>query len=76
MLAYYLQWHAMQRLQPLFDEDGKGKDRRWSLDIIIDRLKSIRKTECLINGVAIKTCVSTPDKEQQAILNLLNVKIM
>jgi transposase len=76
MLAYYLQWHAMQRLQPLFDEDGKGRDRRWSLDIIIDRLKSIRKTECLINGVAIKTCVSTPDKEQQAILNLLNVKIM
>jgi len=30
MLAYYLQWHALQRLQPLFDTDGDGKDRPWT----------------------------------------------
>ena len=75
MLAYYLQWHAMQRLQPLFDEDEKGKDRRWTLEIIVERLKSIRKTENLIDGVVIKTCVSTPDHEQQSILDLLKVKM-
>jgi transposase len=76
MLAYYLQWHAMQRLQPLFDEDEKGKDRRWTLEIIVERLKSIRKTENLIDGVVIKTCISIPDHEQQTILDLLKVKMM
>ncbi len=75
MLAYYLQWHAMQRLQPLFDEDEGGKDRRWTFEIIVERLKSIRKTQNLINGVAIKTCISTPDHEQQSILDLLKVKM-
>lgn len=75
MLAYYLQWHAMQRLQPLFDEDEKGKDRRWTLEIIVERLKSIRKTENLIDGVVIKTCISIPDQEQQTILDLLKVKM-
>lgn len=75
MLAYYLQWHAMQRLQPLFDDDEKGKDRRWMFAIIVERLKSIRKTENTINGVTIKTCISRPDQEQHAILDLLGVKI-
>ena len=74
MLAYYLQWHAMQRLQPLFDENENGKDRRWTFEIIVERLKSIRKTENLVDGVVIKTCISTPDHEQQAILDLLKVK--
>jgi transposase len=75
MLAYYLQWHAMQKLQSMFKEDKKGKDRRWTFSIIIERLKSIRKTENLINGIAINSCISTPDQEQQAILDLLGVKI-
>jgi len=34
MLAYYLQWHFMQRVAPLFANDGKGSERRWSFDII------------------------------------------
>lgn len=28
VLAYYLQWHRKQRLQPLFDSDGEGKHRQ------------------------------------------------
>ena len=76
MLAYYLQWHAMQKLKPLFDEDGKGKDKRWTFEGIIDRLKSIRKVENLINGTVIKTNISTLDMEQQQILKLLKVKLM
>jgi len=76
MLAYYLQWHAMQRLKPLFENDGKGQDKRWTFEAIIERLKSIRKTQCLINGVAVKTEITKSDEEQAQILNLLGVKIM
>lgn len=49
MLAYYLQWHFMQRVEPLFAKDGEGDERRWSFDIIIKRLKSITKVEQLQN---------------------------
>ena len=75
MLAYYLQWHMMQKLQSLFQEDKKGKERRWTFAGIIERLKSIRKTENLIKGITINSCISTPDQEQKAILDLLGVKI-
>jgi transposase len=74
-LAYYLQWHAMQRLKPLFDSDGKYKEKRWNISIIIERLKSIRKVENLINGVVVKTNISKSDIEQELILNLLKVKL-
>jgi len=75
MLAYYLQWHALQRLQPLFATDGEGKDRRWSWPIILERLKSIRTQTCRL-GRAVLPCVLTrPDPEQQRILDLLKVKL-
>ena len=76
MLAYYLQWHAVKLLQPLFNTDGKGKEKRWSIGTVIERLKSIRKVDNLINGVVVKRNISEPDKEQHEILNLLNVKLM
>ena len=75
MLAYYLQWHIMQRVKPLFEADGKGSDRRWSFDIIIKRLKSITKIETLIDGIVIKRSASAPDQEQNEILKLLKVKL-
>ena len=75
MLAYYLQWHAMQRLKPLFDNDGIGKDREWTFETVVERLKHICKAECLIDDVAIKTNISKPQKDQQCILDLLNVKL-
>jgi len=76
MLAYYLQWHAVQKLKPLFDADGKGKEQRWTFEGIVDRLKSIRKIENLINGVVVKTNISMPDKEQKKILKLLGVALV
>jgi len=76
MLAYYLQWHATQRLKPLFDSDGYGKDRRWTVETVVERLKSIRKVDNLINGIVVKSNISEPDKEQVKILNLLNVKLV
>ncbi len=75
MLAYYLQWHAMERLKPLFDFDGQGQDRRWTFAVVVERLKSIRKIDNLINGVVVKSNISEPDKEQMGILNLLNVNL-
>ena len=74
-LAYYLQWNAMQRLKPLFDNDGQFKEKRWTFELIIERLKSIRITENVINGIVIKTVISQPDEEQQQILDLLGIKL-
>jgi len=76
MLAYYLQWHATELLKPLFESDGKGQDRRWTIPTVIERLKSIRKVDNLINGIVVKSNVSEPDEEQAKILNLLNVKLV
>ena len=74
-LAYYIQWHATQRLKPLFEADGEYADKRWTFEIVVERLKSIRLTETLIGGVVVKNCVSKPDEEQQKILELLKVKL-
>jgi len=75
MLAYYLQWHVMERLKPLFASDGSGKDRRWTFETVVERLKSIRKIENLIDGIVVKKNISEPDEEQARILNLLGVKL-
>ena len=74
-LAYYIQWHALQRLKPLFEADGKFEDKRWTFEIVVKRLKSIRLTETLVAGIVVKNCVSKPDEEQQKILDLLKVKL-
>jgi len=75
MLAYYLQWHAMQRLKPLFESDGVGKNRLWTFETIVERLKHICKVENIIGDIVIKTNISKPQKDQQCILDLLNIKL-
>lgn len=75
MLAYYIQWHAVKKLAKLFEKDGTCNDQRWTFELVIERLKSIRKTECLVSGIAVKEEISIPDNEQQEILNLLEVKL-
>lgn len=75
MLAYYIQWNATKKLAPLFENDGTHEKQRWTFKHVIERLKSIRKTQCLISGIPIKQEISTPDAEQQKILDLLDVKI-
>ena len=42
-LAYYLQWHLKQRLEPLFAADGAHKDRQWTVRNVIERLAAIRR---------------------------------
>lgn len=70
MLAYYLQWHLVDRLRPLFEEDGEGKERRWTVENVIERLASIRSNRVEANGVGFDQ-ISEADAEQREILRLL-----
>lgn len=71
MLAYYVEWHAIQLLQPLFEQDGKGAKKHFSWDRIIERLKSIRIQDCSLDKNLIPGIITSPDNEQQKILDLL-----
>jgi transposase len=70
MLAYYLQWHLVDRLRPLFEQDGTGKDRRWSVQNVIERLAAIRSNRVSANGVQFDQ-ITEADDEQSEILQLL-----
>ncbi len=74
MLAYYLQWHMEQRLAPLFEEDGDGKNRRWTFRGVIGCLAQITRNKVAVNGAKFYQN-STPTKEQKQILDLLQVKM-
>lgn len=74
VLAYYVQWHLEQRLKPLFEEDGQGKHRQWTMENVLERLKGIRQQRVSVGGVEFDQ-VSQPDDEQQKILDLLKVKL-
>ncbi len=72
-LAYYLLWHAEQRLVPLFQSDGQGRHQRWSMELVVQRLANLQKETCLIGGNPIGIIRSQPDEEQQKILDFLGV---
>jgi hypothetical protein len=74
MLAYYLQWHMKQRLQPLFDSDGEGKHRQWTFENVIQRLKTIRREKASLAGAEFFQ-TNTPEPDQQRILDLLGVRL-
>ena len=73
-LAYYLIWNAKQRLLPLTESDVDGQNKKYTFEFIIERLKSIRKETVEIEGVE-TTIITKCDKEQQRILDYLNVNI-
>jgi transposase len=74
VLAFYLQWHMQQRLQPLFEADGEGKNRQWTLENVIERLRAIRKQRVKVAEVEFDQ-ITQPDREQQKILDLMKVKL-
>ena len=74
VLAYYLQWHMQQRLQPLFEQDGLGKERQWTVANVVERLKGIRRERVRVAGVEYDH-VTEVDAEQEKILELLKVKM-
>jgi transposase len=73
LLAYYLQWQARQRLQPLFAEDGTGKRRQWTFENVITHLTTIRSNRVKTNGVEFELHTHA-DSDHQKILGLLNGK--
>jgi transposase len=74
MLAYYLQWHMKQRLRPLFDADGEGKNRQWTFENVIQRLMAIRREKVSMAGAEFLQ-ITTPEPDQQHILDLLKVRL-
>ena len=75
MLAYYVQWHARQMLEPLFAADGKGRNRQWTWEHVMERLKGIRSQTLYLGNAQIPNAISRPDEQQQQILDLLKVKL-
>lgn len=74
MLAYYVQWHMQSRLKPLFDNDKKGENRRWTFANVVETLKQITRNKTSSQGIEFYQN-STPTKSQQKILDYLAVKI-
>ena len=73
-LADYLQWQLKKRLEPLFAADGTHKDRHWTLRNVIERLAAIRR-EKIVMGVVEFEKVTTPEPDQQTILDYLKVRL-
>jgi hypothetical protein len=73
MLAYHLQWHARQRLQPLFEEDGAGRERQWTFQNVLEHLTNIRSNRVASHGVEFDLITRT-NPDQQRILDLLSGK--
>jgi transposase len=71
-LAYYVQWHMVERLRPLFEADGQGADRRWTVKNVIQRLAGIGRYLARVSGVEFYQNTDA-DEEQQAIIKLLGV---
>jgi transposase len=75
MLSYYILWHFKNKLKDLLNnEKNTGKKRFWTIDRLIERLKSIRKEKRVINGIDIYE-ITIPDDEQQKILDILGIKM-
>ena len=70
LLAYYLQWHAGQRLKPLFAEDGEGKERQWTFANVIEHLCAIRRDRVKSADLEFDL-VTQAGEDQQRILQLL-----
>jgi len=73
-LAYYIQWHANKRLDGFFAADRTHKNREWTMHNGIERLCTIRRERISMAGVKFEK-VTTPQADQQSILNALGVKL-
>jgi transposase len=74
VLAYYVLWHIKERLQPLFENDGQGKNRKWTIDNVLECLAGIREQRISVAGVEFFQ-ITQPNPSQQQILDLLQIKL-
>lgn len=72
MLAYYVQWHMQQRLQPLFDHDGSGSKRRWTFSGVIECMRQRCRHTVNIQNVEFQQDGELTE-EQQKIMDLLEM---
>lgn len=72
VLAYYVQWHLVERVRPIFEADGTGEDRRWTVQHIIERLAAIRSNRVGVGGVKFDQ-ITEYDSEQKQIIDLLQI---
>ena len=73
-LSYYLQWHLMERVKPLIESGGQGKERRWTVQNVIERLRQVCRNEVQVDGVKFDQ-VTELDEEQREIIDLLQVAL-
>jgi transposase len=73
-LSYYLQWHLMQRVSPLLESGGEGKDRRWTVQNVIERLRQVCRNQVQADGVRFHQVTELAD-DQREIFNLLQVAL-
>ena len=73
MLSYYLMWNMKQMLNPLLEKDVEGKNREYTFDHVMERLKSIRKEKVGFSGIE-SEIITERDTEQEEIAKLLGVK--
>ena len=57
----------------LFESDGNGKNRQWTIQNVLETLKGIRRERVKINAVEVEI-TTQPDPDQQRILDLLKTK--
>jgi transposase len=74
VLAYYVYWHMRQRLSPLFEQDGTGRNRQWTMENVIENLSGIRRQKVSVAGTQFEQ-ISQPTEQQRHILELLRVKL-
>ena len=74
MLAYYVQWHMQKRLEPLFEKNKKGWERRWTFTQVIETLKVITRNRIEVNGISFYRN-AVPNEEQKYILDLMGVNV-
>lgn len=72
MLSYYVLWHVNKRLQPLFENDGKGAQRRWTVENVFGFLATITRSTIQVNGVTFQQ-VSKLNEEQEEIYKMLGI---
>ena len=82
MLAYYLLWHFLQRLEPLFEQQEKGidsgeikpKDRRWTVQSVLETLKAITHNTARVGKASFQQ-ISEPTPDQRDLLDLLKITL-
>jgi len=73
MLSYYLMWNMKQMLKPILEKDAEVKNKEYTFDHLIERLKSIRQEKIDFSGIE-SQLITERDPNQEEILKLLGIK--